>query len=468
MKKLCLILAVLALLVSCENKNRKYLDDFNTVMSEKQGDELFSALLELDARYPDKLRAKINLAALSFEKGDSEKAVSFLEKGLELAGKSSDSDEKYFFYANYAEYQLQGGKIAESIQTARNALENVEEDPMGVSLTLAKGLAADKKYSEALQYFKISWEKNRDYFSENDLNAFIAILGFSQNAQEEVPLMVSIIDEMRMRNPMLQGTGFKQAEILEQAGAPLSALAAAFSEIEFARYSGNLDSGGVMKTLDMLSANIKSESGEKDLASKKMIEGYRSFVLGQWNIAEAAFAEVTPEVQLNFYDYLRLASMLQSGLGNDQVVLNFAMLERYYSPMQGYYYHLWNGMKKGSVKYNAEMATGILMNCILLSPFTDYARESRIELGSLHGIQDGGKIVLVDEVFHYINNVITGGASPDTLEPVAAMLEMEDNVFIKDALELLKEAFVDSRIAGWFHSRAEKGNSRIRERINAM
>ena len=135
--------------------------------------------------------------------------------------------------------------------------------------------------------------------------------------------------------------------------------------------------------------------------------------------------------------------------------------------MQGYYFNLWNGINKGSEKFDKSFIESALKNCILISPDSEYARLSRIELGKLFNIQQGEKIVLVDEVFYYINSVIKE-TNPDILEPVAVMLEMENNVFIDDAMQLIKEAVKEKKIADWFKKRAQKGNERIKARISAI
>ncbi len=466
MKKIIVVVLLSLLALSCSN-NRKFIEEFNKVMSEKQGEELLPALLELDGKYPEKLRTKINLAAIYLGSGDTEKAETYLASGLAAAEKSRDKDEKYIYYSNYSEYLLKQSNFAEAIKYGNLALENGEEDPMGVSLTVAQALTAEKKYPEALIIYKNMFNKNVQLFSENDLITFMSLLGASQEAQSSIAVMISIIDEIRLRNPALQGAGLKQAELLEQSGAPISALVAAFSEFEYARYAGSMDSRAVMETLDILSKNIGNKPQEEKLSSIKMIDGYRSFVQGQWGQAEAAFTELVPEVPVVFYEYLLLASRMQTGLGSGEVFSRYALLERNYSALQGYYYHLWNGMKKGAGEYNSETASDILKNCILVSPASSWALESRIELGKINGIADGKNLLLVDEIFYYINAVIEG-APQEILEPAAVMLEMEDNVFVDDAMALLKEAVKEERIAVWLKERAKNGNSRIRERAAVL
>jgi len=454
-------------LLSCTNRNEKFIEEFNAVMTDSKGEALIPALEELDKKYPDRLRTKINLAASYLDIGDEEKAAAILEKGLSAAEKSKNGEEKYIFYANYAEYMLQKEKFSECIEYGQKALEIGEADPLGASISLAQAYAAEKKYSDSLNYFRNAWKNNVNLFSENDLVTFISLLGVSQNGEEDLVLVISLIDEMRVRKPDLQGSGIKQAEILEQAGAPLSALVAAFSELERSLYDGTMSREQVIQTVEFLKTNINANEAEEKAESMKMAEGYKYFTLGQWGLAESVFAELKPEIPIVFYAYLRLSSMLQTGLGTDELLSQYAAIERNFTGIQGYYYHFWNGMKKGSGTYDAASASNVLKNCILTAPLSPYALESRLELASLNGIKNGQDILLVEEVFYYLNSVMEG-ASPEILEPAAVMLEMDDNIFISDAMLLLKEAFKEEKISQWFTARAEKGGAKLKERILSL
>jgi len=432
-------------------------------MSEKQGEQLLNALIDLDKKYPEKLRTKVNIAAIYLGMGKPELAELFLEKGVEIAKKSRERDEKYFFYANYSEYLYNKGNFSESLKMGMAALGSEDSDPTGVSLTIAQIHINEKKNSEALLFFKKAWLTNINLFTAHDLYAFFYILSISQDAEDNVALMVSIIDEIRLRNPDLRGYGFQQAEILEQTEAPVAALIAIFSEIEFSRLYNDSNNEEMLKSIDLLYENNK-----EIFRSAKIIEGYRSFITEEWNIAEAVFTEIVPEIPIVFYNYLRLASMLQTGLGTEEVFFNYLQIRRYYSELQGYYFNLWSGIKKGSAKYDSSFMESVLRDCILISPNSEYARLSRIELGNLYNIPQGEKLLLIDEVFYYIDSVLKEEVSLDIFEPVAVMLEMDDNTFIDDAMQLLEDAVINKKIGDWFKKRAQKGNEKIKARISAI
>jgi len=462
-KKIIIFLLTLFILVSCGNR-RQFIEEFERIMDEKHGEQLLNALKDLDKSFPGKLRTKTNIAVIYLSMGKPEQAELFFEKGVNAARRSRERDEKYTFFANYSEYLFSIGNYSESLRMGMAALGAEYSDPSGVSITIAQIFAHENRPNDSILFFKRAWREIPNIFTDQDIYTFFYILSVSEYAEENIALMVSIIEEMRLRNPDIRGYGFKQAEILHQAGAPVSSLIATFSEMEFSRLYTAADNEKMLEAIDLL-----YENNRESLLSVRIIEGYRNFILEEWHIAETIFAEVTPETPMIFYNYLRLASRLQAGHGTEAMLTTYLQLGRHFSELQGYHFNLWNGIKNSSIRHDPAFMEAILKNCILLSPASDYARLSRIELGRLHDIPQGEKIILHDEVLHYINLVITREATVDILEPVALMLEMEeDNIFIDDIMQALQEAVRERRIGDWFRNRAQRGNENIRARISVI
>ena len=448
------------ILFSCNSKSH-FSEEFDRIMNEKHGEQLLNALKDLDKKYPEKLRTKVKIASIYLEMGKTEQAESFLEKGVIAARRSRERDEKYIFYANYAEYLFALENYPESLRMGMAALGAQYLDPAGVSITIAHIHAQNNRPYDAIMFFSSAWRTTPNNFSEQDILAFFYTLNTPQYAEENVALMISLLDELRLRDPAARGYGFQQSEIFDQAGAPVSALIAVFSEMEFSRLYTASDNNGVLKAIDLL-----YEENQDSPLFIRIIDGYRNFIIEEWALADAIFAEVTPEIAVVFYNYLRLASILQAGLGTEAILSSYLQLNRYYSELQGYHFNLWNGIRNSSIRYDNSFLEAILINCILLSPNSDFAKLSRIELGRLYDISQGEKILLFDEVLNYINSAIKREAPLDTLEPVAIMLEMEqDNVFIDDIMEALEEAAKDRRIHDWFKNRARRGNEHIKARV---
>ena len=468
--KTSLVIFFAALVIlSCGNSEKAFQADFEASVKDKQGEELINAIKELDKKYEGKLILKVNLSALYISAGDIDNAVVYLKEGLPLAEISKNNAEKYMFYANYSEYLLRDEKYPDCEKYARLALENAEEDTLGVSLTLAKSMTAQKKYSEAYTLFKDSWQKRGLLFSEEDINAFLFVLVKVPSSDENLVIHVTLLDELKVKNPSLKNLGIEQARILERAGAPLSALVAVLSEIEMSRYKGLVDNAGIEKSLNALAAKFDNpEYKERGQAGLRIIEGYADFINEKWESADAVFTQLQPELPLTFYYYLKLASRLETGFGTKEDFAAFVTLERSYSTMQGYYYHFWKGLKKAGTDYAKETAEPALRGCILASPYSAYSLESRIELGSLYGIDEGEKIILPEELVFFYQSILSG-APVEILEPVAEFLSMDDNVFVQDAMLLMKEAFTNEKISEWFKKKSETSlNENLKNRVLSL
>ena len=465
-----LVTLLLALLfTSCSGGNKAFQKEFEESVKDKQGEELLNTLITLDQKYEDKLILKVNISALYMSAGDIEKALPYLNEGLPLAEKSKTAGDKYMFYSNYAEYKYSDKKYDESEKYARLALDNTEDDILGVSLTLAKTLAVKQKYSDAYLIFKDMWKSKGTLFNEEDITYFISVLGAVPADDENLVILITLLDEMKVKTPSAQGIGLKQAEILEQAGAPLSALIAIFSEIESARYTGMMDNAAIEKNLNALSDRFKNpELKETGTTGLKLIEGYINFINERWDVADSVFTELAPEIPVTFYYYLKLASRIETGMGSQDDFTAYVTLERNYTKLQGYYYHFWRGLKKGVTAYTKEAADPALRGCILASPFTRYALESRIELARLNGIENGDNILLPEELFFFYQSILNG-APIEILEPVSVFLSMEENVFVNEAMELLEKVITNEKIADWFKAKGEStDNQLLKERIDSL
>lgn len=470
MKNFWILIISALLLSSCGSRSseKKFIADFENAM-EKDDTELASSLEELNSRYPENLAVIINLGAVYLASGETEKAGKLLESGIGLAEKSRDKVEKYSFYSNIAECRLRERNYSESEYFSGKALENSEDDTIGVKLTLAKALTMQGKYSEAYPLFNEKWETDQDSFSDEDLFSYITVISYFPLDEEALLLAVRLFDELWIKNPSIEGTWLKQAQILETAGASRSALVSIFSEMETGKYEGSIDENGINETLNELASGLEYAKIKGNISDNyRLIDGYRNFSAGRWEKAEEAFYGVEIEVPVTFYSYLKLSSRIGSGAAGSKEMKEYALLERVYKNLQGYYLHYLSALEKGIVKYSDEEKIRLLKGAILASPFNRYAEESKVKLGRLHGIADGKKILLDEEVRFYCD-AVRNGASTGLLGPVALLLEMEDNVFVSDALAVLEDAFADKTISEWFVKKAEEsGNALFKSRIASL
>ena len=141
LKKLVLILFIaLIAFPSCSKKvDESFMPELETLVKEKTGDELLEGLIALDKKYPKVLLLKINISGMLLMKDEVKLAGDYLKAGLPLVKKSTNEGEKYVFYTNMAMYSLKSQDPNKCIEYAKQALGFNKEDPLGVTITMAKG-----------------------------------------------------------------------------------------------------------------------------------------------------------------------------------------------------------------------------------------------------------------------------------------------------------------------------------------
>ena len=149
-----------------------------------------------------------------------------------------------------------------------------------------------------------------------------------------------------------------------------------------------------------------------------------------------------------------MASKANSSNTSKDVCRMFAALEPQFPLFQGYYYYLWKAYKKNGMLSKDNQR--LLEQCILSNPVSRFSTDTRKELGLLYGLKNGENILLKDELMVYYMRVKDGGEDPEILEPIARLMEMEDNPFKADGAIVLEEAKKIPAVAEWAAKRLGK------------
>ncbi|MBQ6905358.1 MAG: hypothetical protein IJQ27_04715, partial [Spirochaetia bacterium] len=206
-KKLVLILLVALLaLTSCSKQaDDSYLKEMETLLQEKTGDELLEGLIALDKKYPNVLMLKINISGMLLVKNEIKPAGDYLKAGLPLVKKSTNDGEKYVFYTNMAQYSFKSQDPNKSIDYAKQALEFNKEDPLGVTITMAKAYANKEDPISALKLMKEQWAANPGKFTDEDMFYLLSLLGNEPDSIDNLSIVVSVADEFLIRKPTISG-----------------------------------------------------------------------------------------------------------------------------------------------------------------------------------------------------------------------------------------------------------------------
>ncbi len=446
-KKLLLMLfIVLVAFTSCSKKaNNEYLAEMETLIKEKQGDELLEALIALDKKYPDVLMLKINISGMLLMKDETKLAGDYLKAGLPLVKKSDNDGEKYVFYTNMAQYSFKSKDPNKSIEYAKQALVLNKDDPLGVTITMAKAYAEKEDPISALKLMREQWNASSDKFSNEDMVYLLYLLGSEPDNVDNLAIVVAVADEFLIRQPSISGTGIQQAQALEQAGYMTSALIATFSEMDRMRFLNKITDESIYTALEQARSNF--ESGTPYVT---FLDGFKAYMEEDFDKAASVFDTLIPEVPLNYYSYLQMACRANSSRTSRELCNQFGSLETKFPLFQGYYYYLWTALRKNSLLSLEDQP--LMEQCILSNPNSRFGIETKKELGRLYGLENGENILLKDELAVYLMRV-KNGEKPEILEPVAKLLEMSDSPFKSDAQLLVPELKKVPGVAEWLDKR---------------
>ncbi|MBQ3712712.1 MAG: hypothetical protein II890_02000 [Spirochaetia bacterium] len=449
-KKLVLILLVALLsLTSCSKQaDDSYLKEMETLLQEKTGDELLEGLIALDKKYPNVLMLKINISGMLLVKNEIKPAGDYLKAGLPLVKKSTNDGEKYVFYTNMAQYSFKNQDPNKSIDYAKQALEFNKEDPLGVTITMAKAYANKEDPISALKLMKEQWTANPEKFTDEDMFYLLSLLGNEPDSIDNLSIVVSVADEFLIRKPTISGIGIQQAQNLEQAGYMISALVATFSEMDRMRFLGKIQDENVYTAIDQAKANFTPDSPHV-----KFLDGFKAYMDEDFDAASAIFDSIIPEVPLNYYSYLQMACRANGSKTAPEIVNAFGALEGKFPLFQGYYYYLWTSIRKNNLLTLEDQP--LMEQCILSNPASRFGIETKKALGQLYDLKNGENILLPDELTVYLMRVRNGEKS-EILEPVAKLLEMEDNPFKANAELLVPELRKVSGVSDWLDKRLGK------------
>lgn len=447
-KKLVLMLFIaLMAFTSCSKKvDESYMPELETLVKEKTGDELLEGFIDLDKKYPNVLMLKINISGMLLMKDEVKLAGDYLKAGLPLVKKSTNDGEKYVFYTNMAMYSLKSQDPNKCIEYAKQALGFNKEDPLGVTITMAKGYADKGDPISAQKLLKEQWAADPNKFSDMDMFDFLALLSNEPGNVDNLTTVVAVIDEYIVRRPSVLGFGMQQAQYLEQAGYMTSALVATFSEMDRRRFVNQIQDVNILESLDEAQKKFENPSAPHMI----FLDGFRAYINEDFDTASEIFDSITPEVPLNYYAYLQLACRANSSKTSQEIVNAFGALEEKFPLFQGYYYYLWTSIRKNNLLSKEDQP--LMEHCILSNPSSRFGVETKKALGQLYGLNNGENILLPDELAVYLMRV-RNGEKPDILEPVAKLLEMDDNPFKDNAKLMVPELKKVSGVSDWLNKR---------------
>jgi tetratricopeptide (TPR) repeat protein len=455
-----LILVCLCLSAVGCGKNQEYKSAFEQAVREKSGADLVTALLDLDQRYPDTFEIKSRLGDLYLAGGDLDPAETFLKKAEGLLSTAGDDRSRYDVLVNLGVLQFEKKAYAESQSLAEKAAALVQDDPRGAIFLKARDLFMLGKKDEAVGLYEKNWGR-RALMSRLDCNLY-----FDQCVQAKSFIRaLEVLAAWQEQFDFTPGQGIQASQIYERLGMIDESVLTVAMELEYLLSSGGIDRGKIRERLAEIGRKLEDKTFNPKQAGRELLAGLVAWFAEDWGVAQRAFAPLS--ISHYYFDYLRRAAELENAGATVELLKAYTEGEKYFKSLPAFFRHFWRGMKKGKGEYTYATAREVLEKTVLLAPGTEYAAETRREIGRLLGLNpsDGERLLLPPELAA-LGARLAGGEPPVVLEPAVALLALPDNVYTLQGIVFLREL---SRrlpaVGSYLEKKKSASTGRLRERL---
>ncbi len=452
----------LLLLWACNGNQAAFQSEYEALKKSSSDSALFSSLLLLDQKYPRQMALKVDIGRALLDAGELEQAAIYLKSGEALAVRSKDQRLKALLYAALAEHAFRRGQYQETIDLATKALANPPHEPAGALLSRARAYQATGKTQEALEDYTRGWSTDRSAMIPEDFRNYSTLLIEAGKYAEAL----EVYAEYQARFLYEPGIGLTESLLYEKLGRIEESIVAAFKELEYQRYRGGVPQALIQDNLAKLSRKLDDRQWNPEGRGKALVGALQRYARGEWGEAARALEQPGPALDLRFGRYLLLSARLETGQAAEADFREYGGLEPYLKSLPAYYYHLWRGMRHGSGGDLPAGARPVLEKCILLTPNTSFALESRRALGRLIGLApaEGEKLLLGPEL-EAIGRQVAAGESLSRLQPVLELLATPDNEYQLLAVLMLKRLKAREQVRAFLLERARTATGRLKERL---
>jgi hypothetical protein len=427
------------------------------VRSKIDGAGLRKGLLELDQRFPGKLRVKTDLAVLSLATADLDGAGVFLKKGETLIKQSKkDSELGYLFWAAYADWRSREKDGDGALAAAEKALALKYEDKLGVAFVKARVLSSRGKNGEALAIYEGGWEKSRKLMTREDLYLSMGLLIEAGKYREALERALFYQESFGFE----AGIGVMESAILEKMGRVKESILAAFIELLFKKNLGLLTETQAASQVASIEAKLQSKEWTQSEKGAACFAALGWFMSGKMALASEAFASLGSDSGQPAFRYLSALAALGSRAPGQDDLRNLVDLEAYYKNDPGFYGALWKALRTSGSGYGLDAVAPALERAIALAPASAAAAEARIELGRLMGLSEAESRYLLtgaeidDAMMRYASS-----GELSVLVPAVKALAIRNNAYTEKLESMFKGLVVDAKARLFLEDLAKGANA---------
>ena len=452
------------IMTSCGGETALVQDQMKRIDAITVPSDKLTALVQLDQRHSRSFGVKFRLGELYLYFGPVDAGAVYLGEAHRLRGDRGVSrDDARAAALEYARALIMLGRPSEAIPVV---MADARAGDARALLVRARAYVQSGNSKGAIADFRAAIGTKGAQPAAVDFTLYAQALA-SERQHADALLVLRDCEQRLGYQP---GTGLLESSLLEKLGRTVESILAAFKETLYQQTQGTISVDQVDRNLTTL-AGRSEVTGVADPRTQMLVKGLAAYLHERWADAFGGLTKGLAGLNDPYGQFLLLSCSLEKDKVTAAGLTRLAALEPRYRSYPDFYYRLWRAMKKGPGDYNLSAARGVLEKTILLAPASREARETRIEVGRLVGVDpgDAGDILLRPELdLAYAR--LAGGADPQMVLPaVLKLLSIRrENVYTSDGVLMLKSA---SRIPGvgrFLTEQARGASEPLKDRLSQL
>ncbi|MDR1903593.1 MAG: tetratricopeptide repeat protein [Treponema sp.] len=419
-----------------------------------EGGQLLAALTEFELKNPLNFESKVDLGNYYLLINNYEKAEEYLRRAESVIHYAVNGPEKpktvAILYGSVAHVLYNKGNYNEALSYVDRALA----DGSGTYGYL-KGhiLQARGDKEGAVDQFRAVYEAFPDAISPEDITALVNLYAENAAYAEALPFL----DIYFVRGSYYPGFGIFASNIYEGAGDYGKSIVCAYLDLEYYRSKLGIGDDQVAQNLLALESALREKGRLEDAGD--------DFNLVR-SLASAGRYEEQERDTFMPRDYLVLQQKIIGGGARTQDIQAYLNYENFFKNSPVYYITAWKAFTDSPSSQKAAY-TVILEKVLALKPEKSIDRKVRTWIGEGlgFGVRDAENLLMPFEVAEILDGYMVS-RDKAALERVYALFELPDNIYVLNALALVKSRRDGLTLRPVFEERLVNASAKLKERIN--
>lgn len=452
--------------ISCSGKTQIIKDELDKTLSASTDTaSMISDLLALDQKYPRSVLIKSHLGISYILNNDIGSASVFLNSAEKNLKKSTPADTKYLVYAGLADVTFFKKDYAASKQYAELALKEDEKDTLGIICVLARDEMELDNEKGALTAYSEAFKNKGLFLNESDYDNYLGLLARNGKWHDALRVYFSLINTRGFTT----GDGLMISSLYEKTSEYDKSLSAAMFELYDLYIEKKITSDEIRAKASELKTVIKNKlDSESYIMFLEQLDGYVGFINGRFADAYSVFRKYSLFNGDSFQRFFYYVSEFTTQVDKIQVdeIARYVELESIFQSNQGYYFHLWNAMKRGEGSYTYNGIKDVLNKTLDVGKNSRYVSDTKKEIGRLLGIPENEcDYVITRQNVLVILDSFLSTKNPVTLDPICGLLSITNNPYTDECISILREFRDKKALRDAMDKNTYRNNSLLKTRL---